>query len=132
MFRLRATATIAISIFIAKAGVGIEAALVATAFVPVLTFGLDTGGGLRAAFEMRLVLQPFAITVRVVREQRYIELLQSPCACTTQPILYVVKISTFVSSHHFQAFLTLSLPPPFLPLPPPFLTVLCVRTILRI
>lgn len=62
MFRLRATATIAISIVIAKAGVGVEASLVATAFVPVLTFGLDTAGGLRAAFEMRLVLQPFAIT----------------------------------------------------------------------
>ena len=59
--RLRAVAQAALNLAIVKGGIGVEATLATTALVPILTFGLNTGGGFRVALEMRMVIIPFSI-----------------------------------------------------------------------
>jgi hypothetical protein len=59
--RLRAVVQAGINLAIVKGGVGVEATLATTALVPILTLGLNTGGGFRVALEMRMVLIPFQI-----------------------------------------------------------------------
>lgn len=51
-----------------------EAVLAATALVPLLTFGLDTAGGMRAALEMRLVVVPFSIEIMVFAQSFFFKL----------------------------------------------------------
>ena len=65
MFRLRANVQVMLPSFIITVGFGLEADIFTTALVGTLTFGLDTAGGFRVAFEMRLVTRPFGFRIFV-------------------------------------------------------------------
>jgi hypothetical protein len=53
--------------------------LAATALVPLLTFGLDTAGGFRAALEMRLVVMPFSMKIYVFAQSFFFKLTGGVC-----------------------------------------------------
>jgi hypothetical protein len=59
--RLRAAAMVGIDLKIIIGSIGVEADLLATALIPQLAIGLSTGGGMRAVFDLRLRMVPFAI-----------------------------------------------------------------------
>jgi hypothetical protein len=56
-----AGANVVVSVAIANARLSIIANILTTALLPTLSFGLDTGGGLRAGLQMRLLFRAFSI-----------------------------------------------------------------------
>jgi hypothetical protein len=59
----QAMASVAINLAIVSGDLTIAANLLTTALIPTLSFGLDTGGGFRAALQMTLAMRPFSIEV---------------------------------------------------------------------
>jgi hypothetical protein len=60
-FRLRGSGGVGLTVQVLRVGVGVEANLLTTALVPLMMVGLDTAGGFRAAFELRLVISPIGM-----------------------------------------------------------------------
>ena len=61
--RISLTLSAGVSLYIIRGMLGVEAQLMASALVPIMTFGLSTGGGFRVALEMRMVSIPFGIRI---------------------------------------------------------------------
>ena len=57
------------------AGLMVQATLAETALVPRFTLGFSSSGGLRAAFELRIKLVPFTITVAAYVQTYFIDFL---------------------------------------------------------